>query len=109
MAGGGAAAQGCGLRADRAPGQEAGGTDVMHEPGPGRASVSGGRQARIEVRQSALGKGKANDIRQDGGARRDTGAYELVPPVGVEPTLGTLLGGRPLPLGYGGDHIIPLG
>ena len=25
-----------------------------------------------------------------------------VPPVGVEPTLGTLLGGRPLPLGYGG-------
>ena len=30
-----------------------------------------------------------------------------VPPVGVEPTLGTLLGGRPLPLGYGGGFIIP--
>jgi hypothetical protein len=28
-------------------------------------------------------------------------------PVGVEPTLGTLLGGRPLPLGYGGGFIIP--
>ena len=31
----------------------------------------------------------------------------MVPPVGVEPTLGTLLGGRPLPLGYGGLVIIP--
>ena len=30
----------------------------------------------------------------------------VVPPVGVEPTLGTLLGGRPLPLGYGGVFII---
>ena len=30
-----------------------------------------------------------------------------VPPVGVEPTLGTLLGGRPLPLGYGGFMRIP--
>jgi hypothetical protein len=30
-----------------------------------------------------------------------------VPPVGVEPTLGTLLGGRPLPLGYGGGPMIP--
>src|SRR5215467_4028296 len=30
-----------------------------------------------------------------------------VPPVGVEPTLGTLLGGRPLPLGYGGAVMIP--
>src|ERR1022692_661313 len=30
-----------------------------------------------------------------------------VPPVGVEPTLGTLLGGRPLPLGYGGFLRIP--
>jgi len=30
-----------------------------------------------------------------------------VPPVGVEPTLGTLLGGRPLPLGYGGFAIVP--
>ena len=30
-----------------------------------------------------------------------------VPPVGVEPTLGTLLGGRPLPLGYGGSEMIP--
>ena len=30
-----------------------------------------------------------------------------VPPVGVEPTLGTLLGGRPLPLGYGGIAMIP--
>src|SRR5581483_3695380 len=30
-----------------------------------------------------------------------------VPPVGVEPTLGTLLGGRPLPLGYGGWDMIP--
>ena len=30
-----------------------------------------------------------------------------VPPVGVEPTLGTLLGGRPLPLGYGGWVMIP--
>jgi len=29
-----------------------------------------------------------------------------VPPVGVEPTLGTLLGGRPLPLGYGGETIL---
>ena len=31
-----------------------------------------------------------------------------VPPVGVEPTLWTLLGGRPLPLGYEGVPIIPL-
>jgi hypothetical protein len=31
---------------------------------------------------------------------------ESVPPVGVEPTLRTLLGGRPLPLGYGGGTII---
>ena len=30
----------------------------------------------------------------------------LVPPVGFEPTLRTLLGGRPLPLGYGGALII---
>src|SRR5215813_8765472 len=30
-----------------------------------------------------------------------------VPPVGVEPTLGTLLGGRPLPLGYGGEKNSP--
>jgi hypothetical protein len=30
-----------------------------------------------------------------------------VPPVGVEPTLGTLLGGLPLPLGYGGFMRIP--
>ena len=30
-----------------------------------------------------------------------------VPPVGVEPTRGTLLGGRPLPLGYGGWVMIP--
>src|ERR1700727_1533806 len=30
-----------------------------------------------------------------------------VPPVGFEPTLGTLLGGRPLPLGYGGFLRIP--
>jgi hypothetical protein len=34
-------------------------------------------------------------------------ACSAVPPVGVEPTLGTLLGGRPLPLGYGGLVIIP--
>jgi hypothetical protein len=34
-------------------------------------------------------------------------AWSSVPPVGVEPTLGTLLGGRPLPLGYGGLVIIP--
>src|SRR5436309_3738746 len=32
---------------------------------------------------------------------------QWVPPVGVEPTLWTLLGGRPLPLGYGGRFIIP--
>jgi hypothetical protein len=32
---------------------------------------------------------------------------QLVPPVGVEPTLGTLLGGQPLPLGYGGAVMIP--
>jgi len=30
-----------------------------------------------------------------------------VPPVGFEPTLGTLLGGQPLPLGYGGGVIVP--
>ncbi len=29
-----------------------------------------------------------------------------VPPVGFEPTLRTLLGGRPLPLGYGGALIV---
>jgi hypothetical protein len=29
-----------------------------------------------------------------------------VPPVGFEPTLRTLLGGRPLPLGYGGAPIV---
>ncbi len=33
--------------------------------------------------------------------------WAAVPPVGVEPTLGTLLGGRPLPLGYGGTEMIP--
>src|SRR6516164_2267141 len=38
--------------------------------------------------------------------RVDTSAVQ-VPPVGVEPTLGTLLGGRPLPLGYGGATRIP--
>ena len=31
---------------------------------------------------------------------------EAVPPVGLEPTLALLLGGRPLPLGYGGWPII---
>ncbi len=31
-----------------------------------------------------------------------SGDLRLVPPVGFEPTLRTLLGGRPLPLGYGG-------
>jgi hypothetical protein len=37
----------------------------------------------------------------------DTGSRpQCVPPVGVEPTLRTLLGGRPLPLGYGGGTII---
>jgi hypothetical protein len=36
-----------------------------------------------------------------------TSASTPVPPVGVEPTLGTLLGGRPLPLGYGGIAMIP--
>ena len=35
------------------------------------------------------------------------GLEKRVPPVGVEPTLGTLLGGRPLPLGYGGIAMIP--
>ena len=30
-----------------------------------------------------------------------------VPPVGLEPTLRTLLGDRPLPLGYGGALIVP--
>ena len=30
----------------------------------------------------------------------------MVPPVGFEPTLRTLLGGRPLPLGYGGALIV---
>ena len=48
-------------------------------------------------------------------ARRMTGtaigppnySRSAVPPVGVEPTLGTLLGGRPLPLGYGGVAMIP--
>src|SRR6516165_2055812 len=41
-------------------------------------------------------------------ARRGVVAGALgVPPVGVEPTLGTLLGGRPLPLGYGGWVMIP--
>jgi hypothetical protein len=38
---------------------------------------------------------------------RDIELYrQCVPPVGVEPTLRTLLGGRPLPLGYGGGTII---
>ncbi len=32
----------------------------------------------------------------------------FVPPVGFEPTLRTLLGGRPLPLGYGGALIVTL-
>ena len=42
------------------------------------------------------------------GRRRHKRMSELaVPPVGLEPTLGTLLGGRPLPLGYGGAFIIP--
>ena len=30
-----------------------------------------------------------------------------MPPVGFEPTLAALLGGPPLPLGYGGALIIP--
>src|SRR6516165_233868 len=45
------------------------------------------------------------------GQRRRRGGFSQlpvgVPPVGVEPTLGTLLGGRPLPLGYGGWVMIP--
>src|SRR5690606_21784334 len=34
---------------------------------------------------------------------------DRVPPVGLEPTLVTLLGGLPLPLGYEGPTIIPAG
>src|SRR5699024_1520613 len=33
----------------------------------------------------------------------------VVPPVGFEPTLVTLLGGLPLPLGYEGEPILPAG
>ena len=41
------------------------------------------------------------------GAKKSSLLAVGVPPVGVEPTLGTLLGGRPLPLGYGGWVMIP--
>src|SRR5690349_13294719 len=46
----------------------------------------------------------ARQRRRERGRLRSTRG---VPPVGVEPTLGTLLGGRPLPLGYGGWVMIP--
>ena len=42
-----------------------------------------------------------------GGAMNDGfSRSKLVPPIGVEPTLGTLLRGSPLPLGYGGGSIV---
>jgi hypothetical protein len=40
-------------------------------------------------------------------SQHDASLTCYVPPVGLEPTLGTLLGGRPLPLGYGGFMRIP--
>lgn len=44
----------------------------------------------------------------DGAQQRTRAAgHEAVPPVGLEPTLVTLLGGLPLPLGYEGGTIIP--
>ena len=45
--------------------------------------------------------------RQQRGRSESSQQLVGVPPVGVEPTLGTLLGGRPLPLGYGGWVMIP--
>jgi hypothetical protein len=58
-----------------------------HLARPARGRAAGGRDMPRSLQVQGL----------------DTG----VPPVGVEPTLGTLLGGRPLPLGYGGWAMIP--
>src|SRR6185437_11275062 len=50
---------------------------------------------------------RAHEPRGDAETLGVVAAPRGVPPVGVEPTLGTLLGGRPLPLGYGGWVMIP--
>lgn len=42
-----------------------------------------------------------------GGSGVEADGSAWVPPVGLEPTLVTLLGGLPLPLGYEGPSIIP--
>ena len=69
---------------------------------------SGGavRKARTgSVPGSSDGRNRSRNPEWPGPAMPHLRCY--VPPVGVEPTLGTLLGGRPLPLGYGGFMRIP--
>src|SRR5262249_56779152 len=68
--------------------------------------------ARAGGRQGGTGGGAGHDATACAptGSGAAEGLSQLpmgVPPVGVEPTLGTLLGGRPLPLGYGGWVMIP--
>jgi hypothetical protein len=67
---------------------------------------------RVVTRALPLGQMTAwrgESVRRMTGAAVGPPSYSrsAVPPVGVEPTLGTLLGGRPLPLGYGGVAMIP--
>ena len=68
--------------------------------------VRAGNQARgANIGDQRAGH-EVNGQPHDRGSARSQG-NSGVPPVGVEPTLGTLLGGRPLPLGYGGSEMIP--
>ena len=65
-----------------------------------------GRKARTSlIPGSSDGRNRSRNPGWPGPAMPRMRCY--VPPVGVEPTLGTLLGGRPLPLGYGGFMRIP--
>src|SRR6516225_7561370 len=64
----------------------------------------GPRELRRRAKRGrCLHPNHAAELSEAGGVAGTVG----VPPVGVEPTLGTLLGGRPLPLGYGGWVMIP--
>jgi hypothetical protein len=72
---------------------------IAGDHGPGRPRPgTGGVASRGDCLRSS---------RHRRGWRSLRGYRMGVPPVGVEPTLGTLLGGRPLPLGYGGAVMIP--
>jgi hypothetical protein len=66
------------------------------------------RQMKLHLRVQMSGTDSCACANADAQCAMPYGALCLlmVPPVGLEPTLRTLLGGRPLPLGYGGALII---